>query len=65
MGELEVDFKFHNVGQGLFYTGRLKYGRSMEGLLLILFMIVVLRKSLWLKMQLTENFNIMTTLIFW
>lgn len=28
MGELEVDFKFHNVGQGLFYTGRLKYGRA-------------------------------------
>ncbi len=28
MGKLEVDFKFHNVGQGLFYTGRLKYGRA-------------------------------------
>jgi len=28
MRGLEVDFKFHNVGQGLFYTGRLKYGRA-------------------------------------
>jgi len=28
MGELEVDFKFHNVGQGLFYTGRLRYGMT-------------------------------------
>ena len=28
MQALEVDFKFHNVGQGLFYTGRLKYGRA-------------------------------------
>ncbi|WP_168194704.1 MBL fold metallo-hydrolase [Thermococcus aciditolerans] len=29
MGKLEVDFKFHNVGQGLFYTGRLKYERTV------------------------------------
>ncbi|USS41573.1 MBL fold metallo-hydrolase [Thermococcus aggregans] len=28
MGELKVDFKFHNVGQGLFYTGRLTYGKA-------------------------------------
>jgi len=28
MGYLDVDFKFHNVGQGLFYTGRLSYGRA-------------------------------------
>ncbi|AMM53741.1 MBL fold metallo-hydrolase [Pyrococcus kukulkanii] len=23
-----VDFRFHNVGQGLFYTGKLKYGKA-------------------------------------
>jgi len=28
MGHLDVDFKFHNVGQGLFYSGRLTYGKA-------------------------------------